>query len=433
MNRIRPRAVTERPAQNMDVVRERKRGIPKYAYTIVGVAVLVAVAVWALGSLTRTHAGTMVDKSTLVTDVAQRGTLLRAVSAQGAFAPERVRVASATQAGVVNQIFVKAGSRVEPGTIIAQMQNPALDAQVTDARSALQVAQANLASARQQAQAAVLTQQTAVSDAQAQMEANVLQAHSLYSLHNKGLVADVAYQQAQIQAKRSSNDLRASRAQVGVTAADTQAKVAAAQAQVDQAAAQLVADEAQVSALAVRAATSGIVQSVDVDPGMSIAQNTTIARIADTRDLKAVLQVAESDVHAVVPGMPVRIDTGDGIVNGHVARIAPSAQNGTVAVDVTFARALPPGARPDANVDGTIEISSIPNAISIARPAGASDDSTIDVFKVVDNGTRAVRVRLHLGKGSNDRIQVLSGLVPADTVIVSDMSNYQDQTELRLR
>jgi HlyD family secretion protein len=425
--------VTERPAQSMDIVRERKSGIPKYAYTVAGIAVLIAVGAWALSSLTHSHAGTVVDKSTMVMDVARRGTLLRAVSAQGAFAPERVRVASATQAGVVNQIFVKAGSRVEPGTIVAQMQNPALDAQVVDARSALQVAQANLASARQQAQAAVLTQQTAVSDVQSQMEANVLQAKSLTELHRQGLVGDVAYQQAQIQAKKSGNDLRASRAQVNVTAADTRAKVAAAQAQVDQAAAQLAADEAQVSALTVRSATTGIVQSVDVDPGMSVAQNTAIARIADTRDLKAVLQVAESDVHAVVAGMAVRIDTGEGNVMGRVARIAPSAQNGTVAVDVTFSRSLPPGARPDANVDGTIEIANIPNAISIARPAGASDESTLDIFKVVDGGTRAVRVRVHLGQGSNDRVQVTSGLVPGDAVIVSDMSTYQDQIDLRLR
>ena len=74
-----------------------------------------------------------------------------------------------------------------------------------------------------------------------------------------------------------------------------------------------------------------------------------------------------------------------------------------------------------------------PNTTSIARPAGASDDSTIDLFKAVDGGTRAVRVRVRLGQGSNDRVQVLSGISPGDTVIVSDMSNYQDQTELRLR
>ncbi len=334
---------------------------------------------------------------------------------------------------MVNEIFVKAGSVVQPGTVIAQMQNPALEASATNARSALAVARANLADARQQAQAAIISQQSNLSDAQAQMQTNNLQARSYAELQRRGLVANLTYQQALIQAKKSANDVRSGQAQVNVAASDAQAKVAAAQAQVDQAAAQLAAAQAQVEALSVSAATSGIVQSVDVDPGMSLAQNTEIARIADMHDLKAVLQVAEADVHAVSTGMPARIDTGNGVIAGRVARIAPAAQNGTVAVDVTFSRSLPPGARPDANVDGTIIIAKIPDTISIARPAGASDESTIDLFKVVDGGTRAVRVRVRLGQGSNDRVQVLSGIAPGDTVIVSDMSSYPDQPEIRLR
>lgn len=431
--KMRPKAVSERPA-TMDIVRERKRSVPKQFYTLVGIVALAALVVWAISSLARSHGtGTVVDKSTLVTDTAQRGTLLRAVSAQGAFAPERVRVVSATQSGVVNQIFVKPGSLVGPGSTIAQMENPALEAAVVDTRSQLQVAQANLASARQQAQATQLTQQSAYADAEAQMQQDALQAQSLRSLHGKGLVSDLSYEQAEIKAKTSANDLRTSHAQVGVASADGQAKVAAAQAQVEQAGAQLSAAIAQLNALTVRSATEGIVQAVDVDPGTSVSTSTELARVADTHSLKAVLQVAESDVHAVIPGMPARIDTGNGTITGRVARIAPAAQNGTVAVDVTFSRALPPGARPDANVDGTVEIATIPNAISIARPAGASDESTIDLFKVVDGGKRAVRVRVRLGQGSNDRVQVLSGVQPGDLVIVSDMSSYLDQSELTLR
>src|SRR5579862_5329791 len=184
---MRPKAVSDRvPA--MDVVRERKRMAPKGLYAIAGAAVLAALLVWAVSSLSRGGStSTEVDTSTLVTDTAQRGTLLRAVSAQGAFAPERVRVASATQAGVVNQIGVKPGSVVEVGSVLAQMQNPTLEAAVTTARSQLQVAQADLASAKQQAQAAQLNQQSAYADATAQMQQDALQAESLESLHGKGL------------------------------------------------------------------------------------------------------------------------------------------------------------------------------------------------------------------------------------------------------
>lgn len=417
----------------MDVLRQRRRGLPLWGFGVGAAVVLLLLAVWGASAL-QSHAGTAVlDKSSIVTDVVHHGTFVRSVGAQGTFTPDRVRVASATQGGVVNQIFVKPGSVVGAGTAIAQMQNPALDAAASDARSQLAVAQADLASARQQARAEQLTQQTTLADAQAQMEQSALQARSLATLHHRGLVADVQYEQAIIAAKKNTNDVRIQQAQLGAASADASAKVAAAEARVGQAQAQLVASVAQVDALRVRSAGGGIVQSVDVDPGASIPQNAVIVRIADTGSLKAVLQVAESDIHAVTTGMRATVDTGNGVLAGRVSRIAPAAENGTVATDVTFSHPLPRGVRPDTTVDGTIVISSIPNALSIARPAGATDGSTIDLFKVVDGGARAVRVRVRLGQGSSDRVQVLSGLAPGDTAIVSDTSSYLGQSTLSLR
>ncbi len=417
----------------MDVVRDRRRRVPKYVLPLAGVLVLCALVAYAFNALTRARAeGVIVDRASLATDTARRGTLVRSVNAPGAFKAEFVRVSAATQSGVVNQLMVKPGSVVQPGSVIAQMENPALAAAVTAAKSQLDVARANLASAREQAHAAQLTQQTVLADAQAQHQLNALQARAYQSLHQNGLVPDVQYQQAQIQAQKSANDVNLSRSQLAVGRADSAAKVAAAQAQVVQSAALLAADNEQVAELTVRAATAGIVQSVEIDPGASIAQNTPIAHIADTNSLKVVLQVAESDVHPVAVGMTARIDSGNGVRAGRVARIAPTAQNGTVAVDVTLP-VLPPGARPDANVDGTIQISQLANAVSIERPAGASDGSTLVVFKVVDGGRRAVRSRVRLGRGSNERVQVVSGVAPGDVVIVSDMSTYLDQPALRLR
>lgn len=415
------------------MLRERKPTIPKAAYGIAAIAFAAVSVAWALGSLTHGHAGVVVDKSTVVTDVAIRGTLVRSVSAQGAFAPERVRVVPATQPGVVNAIFVKPGNIVRPGTVIAQMQNPAVQAANENAESALQVARANLTDARQQVRASVIGQQSSLDDARAQEQSDSLQAASYKPLYERGLLANLQYQQARIQARKSTDQVRSRAAQLGVVQADGNAKIAAAQAQVEQAAAQVDAARSSVDALTVRAGVSGIVQSVDVDPGTSVAPNTEIARIAGMRDLKAVLEVAEADVHFVEPGMQANIDTGNGIVQGRVSRIAPMAQNGTVSVDVTFPRAVPAGARPDESVNGTIVIARIRDAISIARPAGAADGDTLELFKVVDGATRAVRIRARLGQGSSDRVQVLSGVARGDTVIVSDTSNYSDQSELRLR
>jgi HlyD family secretion protein len=131
--------------------------------------------------------------------------------------------------------------------------------------------------------------------------------------------------------------------------------------------------------------------------------------------------------------MPVRIDTGNGMATGRVIRIAPAAQNGSVAVDVVFVGVLPPGARPDLNVDGTVDLETLRNVVSIARPASASDDTTVGLYRIERGSNVARLVDVHLGHGSTDRVAVLSGLQPGDTVIVSDTSAYGGAPMLRLR
>jgi HlyD family secretion protein len=166
------------------------------------------------------------------------------------------------------------------------------------------------------------------------------------------------------------------------------------------------------------------VQSVAVDPGQRVSSGSELARIADQRSLKAVLQVAESDVRGVAPGMRAHIVASDaGTMEGRVSRIAPAAQNGTVAVDVALDR-LPQGARSDQNVDGTIVISRIPRALSLARPAAAADSGTVTLYRLDADGTHAYRTQVELAPGSDERARIRAGLRAGDRVIVSDTSAF---------
>jgi HlyD family secretion protein len=91
---------------------------------------------------------------------------------------------------------------------------------------------------------------------------------------------------------------------------------------------------------------------------------------------------------------------------------------------------MPPGARPDLNVDGTIDLQTLHDVLSIARPAGAADDSTIGLYRI--DGSQARLVQVRLGVGSTDRIEVLDGITAGDVVIVSDTSAYGGAPLLRL-
>lgn len=417
----------------MDV--QRRRGAPwrLWLACAAGAALIAALAVsWP--ALVRGSDTTMViDRSTVVTDTVRVGAIERSITAAGVLASQTARVVSSSQSGAVTAVLVKPGAEVGAGDTIVRLDNPDLDAQVVTAKSAVRVAQAQLASAREQARASALVRQSTVAGAQAQMREDETNAQAIESLHRDGLVPDVQYRIAKIKAEQSRQQVEIGRSQIDVDRADQLAKIAAAQAQVDQASAQVANHEAQVAALVVAAGGPGVVQSVKVDPGAHVDVGSEVARVADQRALKAVLQVPESQVHDVFSGMRARVDTGNGAAIGRVVQIAPSAVNGSVAVDVAFNRQLPPGARPDLNVDATIELERIPKALSISRPAGAADNTTITLFRVSRDGSRAVPVRVRLGRGSTDRVQAMSGLSRGDTVIVSDTSAYGGQPVLRLR
>jgi multidrug efflux pump subunit AcrA (membrane-fusion protein) len=106
--------------------------------------------------------------------------------------------------------------------------------------------------------------------------------------------------------------------------------------------------------------------------------------------------------------------------------------NGTVTVDVELDGKLPLGARPDLSVDGTIDLDRMANVLNVGRPAFGNENSTISLFRLSPDGKTAVRVPVKVGKASVNSIEVLEGLGEGDTVILSDMSRWENTDRIRL-
>ncbi|MGB6886452.1 MAG: hypothetical protein WBE10_20535, partial [Candidatus Acidiferrum sp.] len=119
----------------------------------------------------------------------------------------------------------------------------------------------------------------------------------------------------------------------------------------------------------------------------------------------------------------------------HVSRIDPSVINGTVTVDVMMDQPFPPGsgARPDLSVDGTITLENLADVLYVGRPVHGQSDSTIGLFKLVDDGSEAERVNVKLGRSSVNTIEILGGLKVGDQVILSDMSAWDSFDRIRLK
>src|SRR5262249_45931382 len=143
-----------------------------------------------------------------------------------------------------------------------------------------------------------------------------------------------------------------------------------------------------------------------------------MARVAGQERLKAVVQVPEIQARDLALGLTAVIDTRNGLVNGRVSRVDPSVQNGTVAVDLSISDSLPRGARPDLSVEATILIDNLKNVLYVGVPAEGSSESTVQMFRLDRDEHLAVRVPVHLGRGSANTVEVLEGLQEGDRVIL---------------
>jgi HlyD family secretion protein len=187
----------------------------------------------------------------------------------------------------------------------------------------------------------------------------------------------------------------------------------------------------------VQAGIAGVLQRLGDDRPLQVGQQlgvgAIIARIANPATLKAQIRVAETQARDIQFDQPALIDTRNGTIAGHVVRIDPAVQNGTVTVDIKLNAALPKGARPDLNVDGTITLERLEDVLYVGRPVNGQPESLVSLFKVVDDGTRAIRVQVKLGRASVSSIEVTEGLVAGDKIILSDMTQYDGHEQIRLR
>ena len=175
-----------------------------------------------------------------------------------------------------------------------------------------------------------------------------------------------------------------------------------------------------------------MLQVVPVDVGQQVAPGTNLARVANPRRLKAEVKIAETQAKDIQIGQRAHIDTRNGIVQGLVARIDPSVQNGTITVDVALTGDLPKGAVPDLSVDGTIELERMADVLYVGRPAFGQEQSTVGLFKLQPGGG-ATRAQVKLGRSSVNAVEIVSGLNEGDQVVLSDMSAWDAFDRVRLQ
>lgn len=414
----------------MDIPREPAPKHRRYLLIAAGVAAVVLVTV-ALAQLQ--PAAPAVDRATIWTDTVQHGTMVRQVRGPGTLVPEKIRWISSVSAGRVERIDVRPGAEVTPETVLLEISNPDVrieslqaDRQLTDAAAQLVNLRSTLASDR-------LTQKATVAQVQADYLGARRTAENNEVLAEKGLISQPELASSRERADALATRLEAERERLEIVESATQERIRAQAQQIERLREVSSFQRTRVGAMVVRAGVGGTVTELPLEEGQWVNPGQTLARIVQPGRLKAVLRIPEVQAKDIAIGQPAKIDTRNGVIDGRVTRIDPAVEDGSVRVDVTLEGELPRGARPDLSVDGTIEIERLEDVLYVGRPAYGQAQSTVGLFKLLPDGSEAVRVPVRLGRSSVNTIEITSGLEEGDVVILSDLSSFDAADRIRVR
>jgi HlyD family secretion protein len=418
----------------MDIARpelKRQKRRRQIIWLIAALVVLVGVTV---GISRLKPAAPTVDRSTIWTDTVKRGSMLRQVRGLGSLIPshEDVRQIPAETEATVIRIDKLPGSQVTADTVLVEMVNPQLEQEALDAQLQVKAAEAEYQSLKVKLQSDLMDQRAGAATVSADYNEAQRQAQTDKSLYDLGVISGLAEKASAGKAQEMTTRDQIEDERLKINEKAIASQLAVQQAKVDEMRALAGLKQTQLQRLKVQAGVDGVLVELPLQVGQHVLPGTELAKIVQPNHLMAELKIPETQARDVQIGEPASIDTHNGVIAGEVSRVDPAVQNGTVTVDVKLTGELPKGARPDLSVDGTIDLEKLDNVLYVGRPAFGQESSTISMFQLDPSGNAASRVQVKTGRASVNQIQIDTGLKEGDTVILSDMSRWDNTDRVRL-
>jgi HlyD family secretion protein len=417
----------------MDIQREviRKPRWKKYWFVLP--VFILLIGTYLLRS-TLGNASYFIERNTVVTAKVEKGDFRVNVRATGVLKPLNIRWVSAQVSGRAEQVFVKAGAKVNKGDVLVQLSNPELHRNLEKARWELEAKKAESHVAFVMLESQMVDLENSVLSAEYSYQSAKLKFDAETALLAQGnaTVSALEYQRSQLTVKQQMQSWRAQQQKSEKMKMNMAATKVAQQARIGLVENNYQRVQEQVAALQVRSSTSGVVQQVSLELGERAQVGDSVALVADQNTLFAELQVQEVRVKDIVLGQLVSIDTRSSEIIGEVIRIDPAVKAGMVLVDVKLTSELPAEARPELTVDGLIAISHIENALYVKRPVYAPRHTKVALYKLSKDQQFASKHSVDLGQSSVNKIQIIKGLIVGDEIIISDTSSWQEHHEIKI-
>ncbi|NMP31496.1 efflux RND transporter periplasmic adaptor subunit [Thalassotalea sp. M1531] len=416
-----------------DVVLSHKSNNKRWVIiSVVAVAILslIGLTAPAISSWSSGDASISQDRVRLAKVI--RGDLVRDLSVQGRVVAAISPRLYATGQGTIT-FSVDAGDKVVKDQELAVIESPELTNELKQEQASLQEQTLELERQKIQARKQALENQKSVDLAKVTLVAAGREKRRADKAYQFNSISQIDFEKAQDDLQNAELVYKHAEQDAALNDESLAFEIKSVQLQVDRQALLVTELQRKVDELTLRSPVNGIVGNLAVKQKNQVSRNQPILSVVDLSEFELEVDIPESYADDLAIGMASEITVNGKTYAANLVTISPEIENNQVTGRVRFANSSdndshPPGLRQNQRLTTRILMENKPNVLMVQRGQFLESSSGRFAYKV-SNGV-AEKVAIRTGARSLSNVEISTGLVEGDTIIVSGTDQFNDSDKV---
>ncbi|MDP1930056.1 MAG: efflux RND transporter periplasmic adaptor subunit [Gammaproteobacteria bacterium] len=363
-----------------------------------------------------------VERSAIRTAIVERGPISTEVQAMGLVVPMYERVLISPVSSSIREVHLPLGSTVKPGEPILKLDSTQIELDIRRLKDQLRLKELEIAGLVQQQHQQLSALRNQEELARLDLENQTVTLERYEALRRSNIASQNDYDLASLNVKKSGVLVRQLTQQISDTLASNRNLVEQRDIESQLLQQQLNEQEQLLSDTTVRASTTGMITVLSSQLGQNVVAGAELARISDLSSFRVDATLSDFYLHQVSVGMPVNIDIGTGDISGTLSQILPAVDNGTISLQIELIHAGHVQLKPNMRVDAKILTEQRDSGMRVSNGIVFNSAGLQQVFVI--QGNTASKRQVEVGLQNSNFVEIVSGLVEGEEIIISDMSDY---------
>lgn len=418
-------------SSGMDKKIDKKIWTTKRIVMVAGGLAIIALLVYSLAFMDM-RSTLNVDRNKLTISTVQEDTFQEFIQVTGTIQPIQTIYLDAVEGGVVESIHRESGAMVEKGDTLLTLSNSDLQLQVLQQSSSIYDQINQTRNSRLNMEQNSLSLKERLAEAETQLAISESNFHRQKKLYERNLIAEQAFMETKENYKYQKERYELIHESFIQDSIKSQQQIQQIDESLDRMHQSLEAVQDILDRLIVTAPISGQLSTIELNPGQSISSGERIGQVDILDNYKIRLGIDEYHLSRITTGLEGSFQFNGASHDLRITKVYPVVENGQFQVDMEFIGNAPSGLTRGQTVRIRLMLGDSSESLLLARGGFYQTTGGNWVYEISEDGERAVKQQIQLGRQNPNYFEVLSGLEEGDKVITSGYDTFGDNNVLNI-